>query len=141
MPFEMDQILSFFLGFLMMLSPGAGDCYELEIYNTFEDNGLLAVRDIYGNGADYYIEENRINVGVSKGPIYPFDKVVEIEGDGFFVYMYEFLKGDSSTHSVFEEEAFKLAHEIAQGGQDATHRSNCSNDSLWTWDLVWESQR
>lgn len=135
----MDQILSFIISFLITLS--SDNCYELEVYNTFEENGLLAVRDIYGNGADYYIEDERVDTVRKEGPIYPFDDVVELEGDGYFVYMYEFLQGDVSTHSVFEKEALKLAHEVAQGGRDATYRSDCGNHFVWTWDLVWQSPR
>lgn len=136
----MDQIFTFLVSFLVALS-GPANCYELEIFNTFEDNGLLAVRDIYGNGADYFIEETKINIERNNGPIYPYDDVIVVEGEGLYVYMYEFLQGDSSTHSVFENEALKLAHEVAQGGKDATYRSDCSNHSLWTWDLVWQSSR
>lgn len=138
----MDQIFTIFVSFLIILS-GSGDCYELEVYNTFEDNGLLAVRDEFGNGADYYIEDEQIEIESysNKSPINPFDNVFEIEGDGFFVYMYEFLKGDPLTHSVFEEKALKLAQNIAHGEKDEAYRSNCSNNSRWTWDLVWQSQR
>lgn len=167
----MEQIFTIFVSFLIILSGSGDCYElpnGLTVKGNLNRDGYMYITDDFDNGLsvtylkniDMQAEINRFKnnqlVSVieelnfneitklkfdNSGPIDPYDAILLVSRDIDLVLVYMYNQGEPSTHKVFEEKSLQFARSFVQGGRDAAYRSNCSNNSRWTWDVVWQSQR
>ena len=136
-----------------------------EVINTIEENGVLTLADVHGNGLDIYIEQDdfegtvedtisdysgqilsqtvasngdvwlKINVQESE---YPADTIIVSKQREFTVVAYLFELGPVQTHGEFEVRVDKLLRSFAQGGNDVSQKVSFI-DEFFDNNVPWSS--